>query len=245
MKKKLIAIAVVPIFVFSSCSLTNVRNLKYTDTTSEKFTLKETGIKAVDLDIEVGNCTISYGDVKSPELSVEYKFRGITQKKIDEAKKQVGIESNVENDILYIEFELPENGYSTKVEVATNIDIIMPEGDYDFDINSDVGDVFLDKLCGRFNIECDVGDIELDDVTVMGDSDIYSDVGNVRVSLKNAEKSDLYITTDVGDITFDAGELNVNEKKASDNVTGERITVEINEKCTVKMNADVGEIKLR
>ena len=121
----------------------------------------------------------------------------------------------------------------------------MPEGDYDFDIDSEIGDIYLDALCGSFDIEGEVNDIELNDVTVMRDSDIYSEVGDVRVNLKSAEKSTLYIETEVGDITLDAGELNVNEKKSSNDVAGERITVEVDEKCTVKMNTEVGEIDLR
>lgn len=245
MKKKLIAIAAVPVLVFSSCSLTNVRKLKYSDTANEKITIEDTGIKALDVDIEVGNCNISYGNVKSPEISVEYKFRGISQKEIDKAKNKVGVEYNVKKDILYIEFEQPENGIPKKVEAEADIDIVMPEGDYDFDIDSEIGDIYLDALCGSFDIEGEVNDIELNDVTVMRDSDIYSEVGDVRVNLKSAEKSTLYIETEVGDITLDAGELNVNEKKSSNDVAGERITVEVDEKCTVKMNTEVGEIDLR
>lgn len=261
--KKIIASSVICALALSSCSFSiNGEKLDFDtkESKSETVSIKPEKAVKLDIDIKVGQIDIRYGDTKNVEVIGSYTSKGASADKVSAALENVRLESKIKGDTLSISVTEPD--FDTRfVNLTTDLDITLPSEFSDFTIDSDVGDINLDKLKGSFDITADVGDINLeslvgsfsiiadvgdiecDDLSITDDSSIKANVGDIDISLESVSECEFEITADVGDIDIDTQGLDFTEKEQSEDFVGKKKEIVIENKCTVKLSADVGNVK--
>ncbi|MBR6581471.1 MAG: DUF4097 family beta strand repeat protein [Ruminococcus sp.] len=261
--KKIIASSVICALALSSCSFSiNGEKLDFDtkESKSETVSIKPEKAVKLDIDIKVGQIDIRYGDTKNVEVIGSYTSKGASADKVSAALENVRLESKIKGDTLYI--TMSERDFDTRfVNVTTDLDITLPSefSDYtiktdvgdinlenlkgSFDITADVGNVSLESLVGDFSISANVGNIECENISVKDDSKITADVGDIDVSVESVAECELEITADVGDIDVDTLGLDFTEKEQSEDFVGKKKEIVIENKCTVKLSADVGNVK--
>lgn len=267
MKKILAFGALLPAAVLTSCSI-NINGIgtdadfKFTDKNSENVRIETDGIDKIDVKVDVGQCKVSYGESETADITGNYTVHGLNEKKVSAALENIKLTHEIKGDTLYVKVQTP-NGSKNFINYTTDLEIILPTnfsdfkissdvGDIEldglsgnFDISADVGEIDLDSLSGNFDITADVGDIDADNITLTGDSKIEADVGNIDVSLTETAECELEIIADVGDIDVDTNGLDYTEIDKSEDYTGEKVKLVINDKCSAELKADVGNIKIK
>lgn len=249
MKKFLVFGALLPVAVLTSCSI-NINgigedlNFNFTDNNSENVQIETDGINKIDVNVDVGECTVSYGESKTANIKGNYTVRGSNEKKVSAALENIKLTHEIKGDTLYVKVQTP-NGSNNFINYTTDLEILLPTSFSDFTISSDVGKIELDGLSGSFDISADVGDIDADNITLTGDSKIDADVGNIDVSLADVAKCELEIIADVGNIDLDTNGLDYTETDKSKDYVGKEVEAVINDKCSAKLKADVGSVKIR
>lgn len=266
MKKFIIASTVLAAVALSSCSVSingkEVVNgdFDYKKTRTETMNIDPKKASKLDIDLEVGKIEIEYGDTKNIDIDVKYTSNGISEEKVSAALENAKITAEVKDKTVYIKSS--EKDFDTRfVNLTADLDITLPSEFSDFVIESDVGDVRLDKLKGSFDISADVGNVKLDslvgvfkinadvgnidcdNLTIKDDSEIKANVGNIDVSVESVSECDVEISANVGDADIDTQGLNFTEKAQSKDYVGKKKEIVIDDKCTVTLKADVGNVK--
>lgn len=275
MRKLLTLCSVLGILSFASCSinihgLNGGKNLDFIKTNNESQALSINGIKKVKLDIDVGDCIVTFDDKAESVINVDYEFKAISAEKAEKAMNNTKLRCETKDNTLHIDFIDSETGKkigesSNFLNIVTDVEIILSKSAVSFDISTDVGDIDISGFSGSFDISSDVGDIYAKNLTVMDKSDFDADVGNIDCEITNLSASELELKSDVGDIdlslgTVEKSEISVDsnvgdikldtEGKNYDEVSSKKDTVEqkkkiiVDDKCTVEMKADVGDIKI-
>lgn len=248
MKKFLAFGAILPMAVLTSCSI-NINgigadlNFNYTDNNSESVQIETDGISKIDVNVDVGECAIKYGESKTADIKGKYTVHGSNEKKVSAALENIKLTYEVKGDTLYVKVQTP--GSKKFLNYTTDLEILLPTSFSDFTISSDVGNIELDGLSGSFDISADVGDIDADNITLTGDSKIEADVGSIDVSLADVAKCELKVMADVGDIDLDTNGLDYTETDKSKDYIGKEVEAVINDKCSAKLKADVGNVKIK
>lgn len=248
MKKLLIA--VLPVITLVSCSFSingldigmNER-MDMTETKNENIKLEANDAEKINIDMEVGQCSVSYGETENVEINVRYECRGIKEKKILAAIENVKLTHEIKNEILYIRFDgLPRTDY---VSCITDLDIYLPKSFRDFEISNDVGDIDLNDLSGSFDISTDVGDIKAEKITLTDYSKLETDVGNVDISLVETAECEFEVSVDVGNIDIDTNDMEYAENEISKDYVAEEYEVVIGGNCKAELSTNVGNISIR
>lgn len=268
MKKFIFASTVLAAMTLSSCSVSINGNdvavngdWDFKETKSETLNVEPEKAIKLDVDIEVGKVNIVYGNTKKVDVDVKYTSNGMSEEKVSAALENARIITEVKNQTVYI--KSAEKDFDTRfVSLTTDLDITLPSEYSDFTIESDVGDIKLDKLKGSFDITADVGNVKLeslvgdfkinadvgnidcDNLTIKDDSEINADVGNIDLSLESVDECNLQLIADVGDIDVDTQGLDFEEKSESKDYVGKKQEVVIDDKCNVTLKADVGNVKV-
>lgn len=267
MKKFILASTVLAAMVLSSCSIKVngndiVMNGDFKQTKSETLNIEPEKATKLDVNIDVGKISIEYGDTKNVDVDVKFTSKGVNEDKVSAAIENAKIITEVKNKTVYI--KSVEKDFDTRfVNLTTDLNITLPSEFSDFTIDSDVGDINLDKLKGSFDITADVGDINLeslvgsfsiiadvgdiecDDLSITDDSSIKANVGDIDISLESVSECEFEITADVGDIDIDTQGLDFTEKDKSEDFVGKKKEIVIDDKCTVTLKADVGDCKTK
>ncbi len=267
MKKFILASTVLAAMALSSCSVSingkEVVNgdFDYKKTRTETLNIAPEKASKLDIDLEVGKIEIVYGDTKNVDIEIKYTSNGISEEKVSAALESAKVTAEVKDKTLYIKSS--EKDFDNRfVNLTTDLEVTLPSEFSDFNIESDVGDINLDKLKGSFDISADVGNIKLDslvgdfivkadvgnidcdNLTINGDSEITADVGNIDVSLESVFECEVEISANVGDADIDTQGLDFTEKTESKDYVGKKKEVVIDDKCTVTLKADVGTVKV-
>ena len=266
MKKFILASTVLAAMALSSCSVSingkEVVNgdFDYKKTRTETLNIDPENASKLDIELEVGKIEIVYGDTKNVDIEIKYTGNGISEEKVSAALENAEITAKVKDKTVYIKSS--EKDFDNRfVSLTTDLEITLPSEFSDFVIESDVGDIRLDKLKGSFDITADVGNIQLDSLvgefkivagvgnidcdylTVKKDSDIKANVGNIDVSLEGVSECEVNISADVGDVDLDTQGLVFTEVTQSKDFAGKKQEIVIDDKCTVTLKADVGSVK--
>lgn len=267
MKKFILASTVLAAMALSSCSISvngnevSVNdNWDFKETKSEVMNIDPEKATKLDIDIEVGKIEIEYGDTKNVDIDIKYTSNGISEEKVSAALESAKITAEVKDKTVYIKSS--EKDFDTRfVNVTADLDITLPSefsdftivsnvGDIDldklngsFDITANVGNIELDSLVGDFKVKADVGNIDCDNLTIKDDSEIEANVGNIDVSVESVSECKVDISANVGDADIDTQGLNFTEKEQSKDLVGKRKEIVIDDKCTVTLSADVGNVK--
>lgn len=267
MKKFILASTVLAVMTLSSCSVSvNGKEVvngdwNFKETKSETLDIAPEKASKLDIDIEVGKVEIEYGNTKNVDIDIKYTSNGISEEKVSAALENAKVTAEVKGDTLYI--KSVEKDFDTRfVNLTADLDIILPSefsdfviesdvGDIrlnklngSFDITADVGNVKLDSLVGKFKVDADVGNVDCDNLTINGNSEINADVGNIDISLESVDECNLQLVADVGDIDVDTQGLDFEEKSESKDYVGKKQVVVIDGKCNVTLKADVGTVKV-
>lgn len=269
MKKFILASTVLAAMALSSCSIkVNGNDIvmngdwKFKQTKSETLNIEPEKATKLDVNIDVGKISIEYGDTKNVDVDVKFTSKGVNEDKVSAAIENAKIITEVKNKTVYI--KSVEKDFDTRfVNLTADLEITLPSEFSDFNIESDVGDVHLNKLKGSFDITADVGDINLeslvgsfsiiadvgdiecDDLSITDDSSIKANVGDIDISLESVSECEFEITADVGDIDIDTQGLDFTEKDKSEDFVGKKKEIVIDDKCTVTLKADVGDCKTK
>ena len=249
--KRFAAIAAASLIALTSCGIENPVVISNSSEDVEVAAEKATELKT---DINVGSIDVSYGETDKAEIHVDYKVQGITQNKVSSVSEHLSCKSEIEEEVLTISIVDPETGKSfwewknsnaKSVEVEADVKILLPESFSKFDINSDVGNVKLDKLKGEFDVKCDVGNVDMTDVGILADSEISVDVGNADISLAEVGECEAEVNVDVGDIDISTGSLKFETTSGEeDKPVGGKKEITVDGKCTMKLKCDVGNIDI-
>ncbi len=267
MKKFILASTVLAAVALNSCSVSingkEVVNgdFDYKKNRTETLNIDPKKASKLDIDIEVGKIEIEYGDTKNVDIEIKYTSNGISEEKVSAALENAEITAEVKDKTVYIKSS--EKDFDTRfVNLTADLDITLPSEFSDFVIESDVGDIRLDKLKGSFDISTDVGNVKLyslvgefkinadvgnidcDNLTIKEDSEITANVGSIDVSVESVDECNLQLVADVGDIDVDTQGLDFEEKSESKDYVGKKQVVVIDGKCNVTLKADVGTVKV-
>lgn len=251
MKIAIAFIAAASVLSLTSCGIDNP---VVTVNNSEDITVAVGSVTELRTDISVGDIEVSYGENKDAEIHVDYKIQGITQNKVSSVSEHLLCKAEVEDGVFVVSIVDPETGKSfwewknsnaKAVDVDADVRITLPEGFNKFDLNADVGNVDIDSLNGEFSVKCDVGDVKMTNIGILADSEISVDVGNADISLAEVGACEANVSVDVGDITFDAGDLKCETITGEeDKPVGGKKELLADGKCTIKLSCDVGSIHL-
>lgn len=268
MKKFILASTVLAAMALSSCSVkVNGNDIqvngdwKFKQTKSETLNIEPEKATKLDININVGKVSVEYGDTKNVDVDVKFTSNGVNEDKVSAAIENAKIITEVKNKTVYI--KSAEKDFDTRfVNLTADLEITLPSEFSDFNIESDVGDIHLNKLKGSFDVTADVGNVKLDslvgdfkvdadvgnidcnNLTINGNSEINADVGNIDISLESVDECDLQLVADVGDIDVDTQGLDFEEKSESKDYVGKKQVVVIDDKCNVTLKADVGSVKV-
>lgn len=267
MKKFILASTVLAAMALSSCSVSingkEVVNgdFDYKKTRTETLNIDPENASKLDIELEVGKIEIVYGDTKNVDIEIKYTGNGISEEKVSAALENAEITAKVKDKTVYIKSS--EKDFDNRfVNLTADLNITLPSEFSDFVIESDVGDVRLDKLKGSFDISADVGNVKLDslvgafkinadvgnidcdNLTIKDDSEITTNVGNIDVSVESVSECNVEISANVGDADVDTQGLTFTEKAQSKDYVGKKKEVLIDDKCTVTLKADVGTVKV-
>ena len=266
MKKFILASTVLAAMALSSCSVSingkEVVNgdFDYKKTRTETLNIDPENASKLDIELEVGKIEIVYGDTKNVDIEIKYTGNGISEEKVSAALENAEITAKVKDKTVYIKSS--EKDFDNRfVNLTADLDITLPSEFSDFVIESDVGDVRLDRLKGSFDISADVGNVKLDslvgafkinadvgnidcdNLTIKDDSKITANVGNIDVSVESVSECNVEISANVGDADIDTQGLDFTEKAQSKDYVGKKKEILIDDKCTVTLKADVGSVK--
>lgn len=150
---------------------------------------------AVDVNVSVGDCRVTYGNTSTASISADYLIRSTDQKYIDEIMSRAEIKAENVNGVLSISvadktnggdiWDWVENTYNNNAELVVDFDIVVPESIHNFNVTSDVGDISFEGLEGKINANGDVGDITVADCYIWNGSVIAAEVGDVELDLSD------------------------------------------------------------
>ena len=248
MKKLLLA--AVPLIALNSCSI-NINGLnpksgaadELIKERTETIQVKADDIMKIDVELEVGQCTVNYGGSENVDIVGKYECRGLNKDKVSEVFDNIKLKHEVRNNTLYLSFDELKN--TSFISRTTDLEITLPKSFCDFDISTDVGDIMLNELCGSFELYADVGNITAENITLNGDSKLEADVGDVDVSLADIAECEFEISSDVGNIDLDTQGIDYTEKDVSKDTVSEKYELVIGKKCQAELSADVGDITIR
>lgn len=247
---KKLFLAAIPLIAFASCSVNingfNIEkdaDFNLSDSRTETVQIETDNIEKLNVDIDVGQCSVKFGESDNAEIVGTYKCSGVDKNKVSEALKDIKLKYEIRNDTLYISF----NDYKNFALISriTDLEITLPKSFCDFDISTDVGDIKLNELSGSFDIYADVGTVTAKNIALNGDSRIKSDVGDIDVSIADAAECKFEISADVGDVDFDTQGIDYTEKDVSKDTVSEKYELIIGQKCQAELSADVGDITIR
>lgn len=249
MKKLLLA--ALPLIALSSCSI-NIHDFnhkhdttcEFWDNKTETLQIETANIEKIDVEIDVGDCIINFGESGNVDIVGQYRCGGYHDKdKISKILDNIKIKYEIKNDTLYVSFD--EIKKASLISCTTDLEITLPKSFSDFDISTDVGDIMLNGLCGKFDVSADVGTVTAENTALNDDSKFKADVGDVNVSLANVAECELEISVDVGDIKLDTQGIGYTEKDVSKDYVSKQYELLIDEKCRAELSADVGDINIR
>ncbi len=249
---KKILLAALPLIALSSCNINiNGFNPKFDvtdeiyDNRTETLQIETNNIEKIDVEIDVGDCTINFGESENVDIVGQYWCSGYDKDKVSKALDEIELKYEIKNDTLYVSFDDFKIKNTSLITRTTDLEITLPKSFCDFDISTDVGDIMLNELCGKFDVSADVGTVTAENTALNGDSKFKADVGDVNVSLANVAECELEISADVGDIKLDAQGIGYTEKDVSKDYVSKQYELLIDEKCRAKLSADVGDINIR
>lgn len=270
--KKILTLCSAAILSFSSCAV-HVNNFRTPDFIRKKSDIQTISLKDVrkiNIDIQVGGCSVIFDDTAESTVNVDYEFRAMSETNAENLMNSTEMRCETKGDTLCIDFINSETGREIEnknsLNIVTDIKIVLPESDMSFDISADVGDINVSGFSGAFNISSDVGDIKAKDLTVTGKSDFSADVGSINceicglsadklnftadvgdidLSLDTVEKSQVNIESDIGSITLDTHGKSYEETYSKKDTVEKEKKIIIDGKCAVEMKANVGDIKIR
>lgn len=245
-----ILFAALPLIALSSCSISingfNTEkdvDLDLSDSRTETVRIETDNIEKIDIEIDVGKCTINFGESENVDIIGTYKCSGVDKNKVSDILKDIKLKYEIKNDTLYVSFDKIKK--VSLIDCTTDLEITLPKSFSDFDISTDVGDITLNELCGKFDVSADVGTVTAENITLNGDSKIKADVGDVNISLADVAECEFEISADVGNVDLDTQGIDYTEKDISKDYVSKQYELLIGEKCRAELSADVGDITTR
>lgn len=177
-------------------------------------------------------------DESTPDIDVKdnvLSFKSLTSTDISPALTDKTV-------IDWLDMMTESNNYN----ISCNVTITVPASITDFEIETDVGNVVVDGVSGKYNVSTDVGNIDVLNIAVLADSTLSADVGNIAISLSdNTVAAKLDIDSDVGDISFDFGKLKYETTyKNNDNPVGASCEITTGA-LEITAKTDVGKFYLK
>ena len=200
--------------------------------------------KLIDIDVEVADVYVKVSEDDKTYVKV-YNYEELTDVKV--SSDTIKITAKTKKCFMFcnnkggkVEVYLPSN-YSNDIKVKSDVGDINIEGFRDayleVDTNvgdlevdkiknviakSDVGDIKIDNIYEYVKIKTNVGDVRIENLNITKDSEIDSEIGDVKINAIN----DIYVDAkaSVGDV-----KVNKNDRKSE---------------ITLKITSSVGDIKV-
>ena len=252
MNKKLLALAALSAAMLASCEI-KVEDPVITVNDSEDITVETGNAAVLNIEHNVGDVDLSYGETDKAEIHVDYSYKGFSQKVVDEIGEHLACKAAAEDDKLVISIVDPvsaksftswKNSNAKASEVTVDLKVVLPKKFDTFDVDADVGNITIDALKGSFDIKSDVGNIEMKSVELLGDSAISSDVGDITIELAKVAECDVKVNSDVGNISLDTGGLQYESSSDDEKPVGAKKEIVVEGKCNIKLECDVGELTI-
>ena len=225
-------------------------------TSTDQLTIKDITAKNFQIDIDMGDINVSYGNTDTATINVKYTASGKKKKVLTEILQTVGLDYSMKKDTLQVSIvnkNTKENIWNWlrdkyRYNLYVEMDITLPESVNKFNIDNSLGNTSLHSVKGSFDIHNALGDVDLNKINFVGESEIKADLGKIECSLSKEIKESSEVTMDnsLGEILIDTNSLPYAEHKQvnSDDYWKESAskTILINKLCEMKLNVDLGEI---
>ncbi len=196
------------------------------------------------LDVNVGQVTIREGAAGEVRISVLKRAWGENRSQAEDYLDDFEVRlKQTAQDSIEIETDLTARLRRLGRTPSADFEITVPR-DSELEITTNVGNVQVSGVEGRFDIRSNVGDVTLRDVRFEDDSEIRSDVGNIDLRLPDDVAFTFSAETNVGNIDV---EFPVRNERADKRVVGGSLEGEIGQSPTaeVELHTNTGNIKIR
>ena len=212
----------------------------------------------IEVDNQVGEVRIIGADVDTVQVSALVRAWGDSDAQAQENLDRVRVTvDTVAADHVRVTGSFPQRLYPRRspsvqltirvprdgvVDASTNVGEVTVEGiSGDVTARTNVGEIGVEDVAGALQLTTDVGDIRVDDWTMTGDSRLETNVGRVRVGLRDAAFT-LDAQTNVGNIDTEFDVDGEEERR----VPGERLTGAVGEnpQMNLVLRTGTGEITL-
>ena len=226
----------------------------------ESYTINAADVSTLNIKSSVGSINITSHESEDAVVNINFVANSSTKEK----SKQL-IENftyTAEKNINSIDIDTSQSIENIgDVNIKTNLDIYVPSNIENVVISSNVGDINIKKVNGKFEVACnvsniniensegiynlktDVGKIVLKESAVSGKSEFIVNTGDINLSLKdiiNAES--LNADTVVGSIKMSLPENSSYEAFINEFMKDEKIETNGEEKTKINLKTNVGSI---
>jgi DUF4097 and DUF4098 domain-containing protein YvlB len=151
----------------------------------------------------VGKVTVRAGDGDRIDVRATKTVRALTPGRAQELLTRIGIRAESAGNQARIRVDFPETrGFRT---ASVDLVITVPRRTQ-LDIEIRVGQIHVDGVEGSMRLRSRVGDIRLRNVVLPGDSEVETDVGEVRFTGRLPREGEVTFTTQVGEIRIELPE---------------------------------------
>ncbi|MGI6208818.1 MAG: DUF4097 family beta strand repeat-containing protein [Anaerolineae bacterium] len=159
----------------------------------------QVGVPAVVTVInEVGDINVRAGEGGMVSVQAQARARAADREAADRLLEQVRLDVSSSGNQAEIRVQVPTNLLNQSLSVR--LDITVPRSST-LTVQNNVGDITIEDLDGAVVVIGDVGDVTLRRVTLAGDSEIRSEVGEVTFEGSLPEVGEMNISSDVGSVT--------------------------------------------
>lgn len=173
-----------------------------TETIATEIPVSQEGPASLHVSNPVGGITIRRGREGVIEVQATKRASSFLGSRNHRLLAETRVRTEINRQPIGIEVDLPDVSDAPLIggNVAVDLLITVPR-DISLDIISNVGDVGVTDVQGNLRVRSDVGDVRLQDVVVVEECDVMTNVGGIDFRGRLPEREgEVLLQTDVGDI---------------------------------------------
>lgn len=227
---------------------------------NESHTIDAEGLNSIKINSSVGNIDIATHESKDTIINISIAAKTGSKEKSEQLVNEFrySVEEKVNSiivDTSFNDIKFDDNNVSTDLSITVpanieNIIIDLNVGDIyinkvngKYEIKNNVGNIELESSTASYDIKTNVGEIILSDASAVSNSEFSTNTGDIIISLKDITNADsITASTDVGDIKLNVPDEASYEAVINEFMEKERIEANKDEQTKIKLKTGVGNI---
>ncbi|NLJ17155.1 MAG: DUF4097 domain-containing protein [Clostridiales bacterium] len=146
---------------------------------------------------------------------------------------------DIESDLGSLEYtSLAKRGSTLEADTNSGSLTINNASFDEFDINADIGELFINGLTGKGKIETNVGSVDVNYAKWDGDLELSNNIGDVNITLPNGSGAYIESASDIGKVAVQLKDFNSTISSGIYSVNGDGMH-------KIKVETDIGNVKIR